>query len=702
MSGRKVLIFEFDQPFAAALGSAFERRGAEVTVVEDGQAGLEVLNTARPDLIVLAIELPRMNGFAVCNRIKKNPDTKDIPLVIVSSDSPQETFEQHSKLRTRAEHYEHKPIDAESLAAQAWALLGEGAAGDGVDDIVVDDVALEIEGEVDSEVSGLTDNAFDRIMAPAFDPAPEAPASAAAGLPPVPDDFEDLTLVSSSSTLNPALYAAVKSAQARVGASQPPPASATAPSTPSLRAPPVLTPLRAPTPAPVHRASMAPAPVSPEAESLRRRVEELERELAVGQAARQRVVELTEENQRLRAQGDELARVTRELEEARARAASASTVTPAVGAPGRGVSTREFLELREALNRKDKDILARDRELVELRDRMLQSDLARADIDDRLYAREQELEALKAELSAAQAQGSAGAEQAASLQRAAAEAQEREAAARAEGESLRARLGELEEALASSRSRLGELESRLAETERGSMEVVGARDAALAAAAAAQAAHAAEIESLRAQHASALDEARSSHASELESLRAQHASEVESTRASLVGELESARTSLVAEAESARAAHAAEVEAARAAGEARAQELSSALESLRAEHREALSTAEAARADVERLANERGEALLALRGELDALRESGGERAAALQTELDDLRRELSEARAAVQSLQRQADHGHAMLDRARRALEIAAALVDEATSPVGADTGEHASLDAGAEALGS
>src|SRR5262245_41179080 len=110
MTAPKVLIFESDRAFAEELQHAFAALGCPANIVEDGQAGLEAATADRPDLIVLAIELPRMNGFAVCNRLKKHADLKDVPLIIISADAPQETFDQHSKLRTHAQEYIHKPI----------------------------------------------------------------------------------------------------------------------------------------------------------------------------------------------------------------------------------------------------------------------------------------------------------------------------------------------------------------------------------------------------------------------------------------------------------------------------------------------------------------------------------------------------------------------------------------------------------------
>src|SRR6266536_964726 len=99
----KVLVFESDPAFAGELRTEFGRLGIVAQVVDDGNAGLTAAAAEKPDLILLSIELPRTNGFSVCNKLKKDPGLKDVPLIIMSSDSSDETFEQHRKLRTRAE-----------------------------------------------------------------------------------------------------------------------------------------------------------------------------------------------------------------------------------------------------------------------------------------------------------------------------------------------------------------------------------------------------------------------------------------------------------------------------------------------------------------------------------------------------------------------------------------------------------------------
>ena len=70
----KVLVFESDAAFAVELRNEFGKLGCSTTVVEDGNAGLQQAAAEKPDLILLSIELPRMNGFSVCNKLKKDPN----------------------------------------------------------------------------------------------------------------------------------------------------------------------------------------------------------------------------------------------------------------------------------------------------------------------------------------------------------------------------------------------------------------------------------------------------------------------------------------------------------------------------------------------------------------------------------------------------------------------------------------------------
>src|SRR5260221_2111721 len=140
----KVLVFESDSAFAGELKRELESRGCAVTVVDDASVGLQTAASEKPELILLAIELPRMNGFSVCNKLKRDPALKEVPLIIMSSDSTEETFEQHRRLRTHAEDYVHNPIAFADLLPRITACVPIGADGGATsappdDDIVIDD-----------------------------------------------------------------------------------------------------------------------------------------------------------------------------------------------------------------------------------------------------------------------------------------------------------------------------------------------------------------------------------------------------------------------------------------------------------------------------------------------------------------------------------------------------------------------------------
>ncbi len=681
MSGLKVLIFEYDRPFADALERAFARRGCTVRVVDDGQQGLEVALDDRPGLIVLAIELPRMNGFAVCNRIKKNPELKDIPLVIVSSDSPPETFEQHSKLRTRAEDYLHKPIDPEALIARAAAFVEIPSPRDS--EIMVDEEAVVEAADddapinLDDDMSGLLANAaFDSIILESNPPpgspslAPSAAASLLEAPPELPpgqsehrsnaDDFEDFTMVSSGLELPPNLQDIARAVETtppplRKVSITPIPALQSTSSRLGLASP--IAPLPSTPPLPV-------GPSAAEGDRMRRRIEELERDLSTAQGATQRVVELTEENQRLRAQGDELARITRELEEARR--ASSVPVVAAAAAPARpgAVSTREFLELRETLNRKDKEIHARDKEILELRDSLLKAEMSAADVDDRLAEREHEAAAARHSSESLQAALQAESARRAEFERALADAR----AAGSEGESaLRQQLAEAEA------QRAREVDALRREVE----VAVAAAAAAGASLAALTAAREAAESALRDEHVQALEEVRA----EARALAQQGEG---SARAELERALESARSEHAAALASLRSEHAQVVDSLRA-------DYVTAVDSTKAEHSAAQSSLAAAEASL----REQGERLSALESELSAARSQGAVLASELSAaheKAEAAARDLTAARERLATLERRQVSSEALLDRARQALEIAAGLVhaathDEAKVDVGATT---------------
>ena len=194
---KKILLIESDGPFAQQISTALAARGLEALVSADGSEGLEQARAERPDLIVLCVELPRMSGYAVCNRLKKDEQLRGIPLLITSAEATAETFEQHRKLKTHADDYLLKPFDAAALLQRMAALieLPPPPAGAPVESVPLEDLELDAIGAevveepprassrgapaIDDDDLKLLDQVFDELAASGAELAPPGAAGAA-------------------------------------------------------------------------------------------------------------------------------------------------------------------------------------------------------------------------------------------------------------------------------------------------------------------------------------------------------------------------------------------------------------------------------------------------------------------------------------------------------------------------------------------
>jgi twitching motility two-component system response regulator PilH len=100
---------------------ALERHGYDTVVANDGEEALVTAEQVKPEVIVMDVVMPGMNGFQATRKLSKNPATANIPVVIVSSKG-QET-DRIWGLRQGATHYLVKPVDAAQLIATVEAAL---------------------------------------------------------------------------------------------------------------------------------------------------------------------------------------------------------------------------------------------------------------------------------------------------------------------------------------------------------------------------------------------------------------------------------------------------------------------------------------------------------------------------------------------------------------------------------------------------
>ena len=100
-NNKKILIIEDEELILKALSEGFERRGFEVSKAADGKKGLELIENEKPDLILLDLLLPIMNGQEVLEKMKEKGLLKKIPVIILTNMSDGATLKKCIKMGAR-------------------------------------------------------------------------------------------------------------------------------------------------------------------------------------------------------------------------------------------------------------------------------------------------------------------------------------------------------------------------------------------------------------------------------------------------------------------------------------------------------------------------------------------------------------------------------------------------------------------------
>jgi twitching motility two-component system response regulator PilH len=95
--------------------------GLTVTHASDGVEALDAIQSTPPDLVVLDIVMPRMNGYEVCRRLKSDPKTQNVPIVMCSSKG--EEFDRYWGMKQGADAYIAKPFQPTELVGTVKQLL---------------------------------------------------------------------------------------------------------------------------------------------------------------------------------------------------------------------------------------------------------------------------------------------------------------------------------------------------------------------------------------------------------------------------------------------------------------------------------------------------------------------------------------------------------------------------------------------------
>lgn len=95
--------------------------GHEIVTAENGARGVEAAVLYQPDLIIMDLVMPVKDGYAACNELRATPETRDIPVIVVSSKSDESDIFRATHLGAR--NYLVKPVAADALRAALARLI---------------------------------------------------------------------------------------------------------------------------------------------------------------------------------------------------------------------------------------------------------------------------------------------------------------------------------------------------------------------------------------------------------------------------------------------------------------------------------------------------------------------------------------------------------------------------------------------------
>ena len=121
----RVLIVEDEKPIREMLNDFLTDEGYDTLMAENGQRGVEIARVERPDLVLMDVMLPLLNGFAAMRALKDDPETQTIPVIVMSANSAL-LYTQEGKL---ADQMIRKPFDLDELLRLIQSRIGISAHG---------------------------------------------------------------------------------------------------------------------------------------------------------------------------------------------------------------------------------------------------------------------------------------------------------------------------------------------------------------------------------------------------------------------------------------------------------------------------------------------------------------------------------------------------------------------------------------------
>jgi two-component system cell cycle response regulator DivK len=116
-----ILVVEDNEPSRDVLSRRLERRGYRVLLAVDGRQAVSVAQAAKPDLILMDLGLPGIDGFEATSQLKADPATRHIPIIVLSAHAM--TNDRDMALSAGGDDFDTKPVRFQQLLGKIEALL---------------------------------------------------------------------------------------------------------------------------------------------------------------------------------------------------------------------------------------------------------------------------------------------------------------------------------------------------------------------------------------------------------------------------------------------------------------------------------------------------------------------------------------------------------------------------------------------------
>jgi two-component system, OmpR family, alkaline phosphatase synthesis response regulator PhoP len=123
MAKGKILVVDDEIYIVHILDFSLGMEGYEVVTALDGEQAIEKARAEKPDLIVLDIMMPKLDGYETCKALKADPETKDVPVILLSAKG--RNVDQKVGFEVGADDYITKPFSPRKLVERINAILGQ-------------------------------------------------------------------------------------------------------------------------------------------------------------------------------------------------------------------------------------------------------------------------------------------------------------------------------------------------------------------------------------------------------------------------------------------------------------------------------------------------------------------------------------------------------------------------------------------------